>query len=94
MPHRSLYIAAYDICEPARLRRVHLCVKAHATGGQKSAYECFLTPRERDGLITELRGIVDEHVDRFALLRVQERAEPILAGIATPASDPNYYYVG
>ncbi len=94
MPARSLYIAAYDIAEPRRLRRVHLSVKAHATGGQKSAYECFLTPRERDGLIAEVRGIIDESEDRFAMLRVQERARPIIRGTATPPADPDFYYIG
>ena len=94
MTARSLYIAAYDVADPRRLRLTHLAVKSHATGGQKSAYECFLTPRERESLIAEVRRILNEREDRFSMLRTQERAKPILKGKATPASDPDYYYVG
>ena len=94
MANRHLYIAAYDIAHPKRLRKVHIAVKSYATGGQKSAYECFLTPAEREGLIVEVRTLFDDNEDRFALLRVEERAKPILKGIALPAVDPNFYYVG
>lgn len=47
MSNRDLYIAAYDISSARRLRAALKLVKGHATGGQKSAYECFLTPAER-----------------------------------------------
>ena len=58
MKHRDLCIAAYDVADPKRLRAVLKRVKAHATGGQKSAYECFLTQAERQELLADLRGIV------------------------------------
>lgn len=74
MTKRPLYIAAYDVSEPARLRKVHHVVKRFATGGQKSVFECFLTPSERDELLTDVREILDEDEDRLALLRVEPRA--------------------
>jgi len=89
-----LYIVAYDICEPARLRKVHRAVKAYATGGQKSAYECFLASSEKRDLLAELEGLIESDEDRIALLRVEERAQPMLLGIATPAVDPEFYYLG
>lgn len=94
MPKRALYIAAYDVAEPSRLRKVHHVVKRFATGGQKSVFECFLTPSEREALLTEVRALMDHDEDRLALLRVEERARPMLLGIAVPATDPDFFYVG
>lgn len=93
MPHRSLFIAAYDVSSPARLRQVHRTVKAYATGGQKSVFECYLAPMERKTLLAKARNLINEREDRFALLRVEERAAPVLLGIATPPADPNFYFV-
>ena len=94
MTKRVLYIAAYDVAEPSRLRKVHQVVKRFATGGQKSVFECFLTPSEREELLAEARALIDEDEDRLALLRIEERAQPVLLGIATPAVDPEFFYVG
>ena len=94
MAKRVLYIAAYDVSEPSRLRKVHQVVKRFATGGQKSVFECFLTSSERETLLSEARALIDEDEDRLALLRVEERARPVLLGIATPAVDPEFFYVG
>ena len=94
MTKRALYIAAYDVAEPSRLRKVHHVVKRFATGGQKSVFECFLTSSEREELLAETRALIDEDEDRLALLRVEERTQPMLLGIATPAVDPDFFYVG
>lgn len=94
MLKRPLFIAAYDVADPARRRRVHGAVNAYATGGQKSVFECFLTPPERKALLMQAWRIIDEGEDRFALLRVEQRAEPVLLGIATPPADPSFHYVG
>ena len=94
MTKRVLYIAAYDVAEPARLRKIHHVIKRFATGGQKSVFECFLTPSEREELLAEAGALMDEGEDRLALLRVEERARPVLLGIATPAGDPDFFYVG
>lgn len=94
MSHRALYIAAYDVASPRRLRQVHRTVKKYATGGQKSVFECFLSPTERRALLARTRTLVNEREDRFALLRVEERTKPVLLGIATAPADPCFYYVG
>ncbi len=94
MSSRSLYIAVYDVSKPSRLRKVHQIVKAYATGGQKSAYECFLSPAERKTLFADVCGVIHEVEDRFAILRVEERAESVLRGIAIPPADPDFYYFG
>lgn len=94
MPKRVLYVAAYDVADPGRLRRVHRVVRRFASSGQKSAFECFLNPSERRELLAETRPLLDEDEDRFALLRVEERSAPVLLGAATPADGSGFLYVG
>ena len=94
MATRRLYLAAYDVAEPKRLRKIHQAVKRHATGGQKSVFECYLTALEHRDLIAQARSLIDEREDRVALLRVEERTRPVLLGIAMPPADPDFYYVG
>ena len=94
MRKRALYLAAYDIACPSRRRRVHDAVRAYASGGQKSVFECFLTPLERKALLVRTRKLIDEREDRFALLRVEERTAPVLLGIARPPVNPDLRYVG
>ena len=91
---RPLYLAAYDVADPKRLRKVRRVTGQFATGGQKSVFECFLTVSERRDLIWEACSLIDEEEDRFALLRVEERTRPVLLGIAAPAGDTGFRYVG
>ena len=70
MPNRYLYVVAYDITDPKRLRRIHKVVKSYATGSQKSAFECFLTASEPSELISKSRSIIEETEDRLALIPV------------------------
>ncbi len=93
MSRRVLFIAAYDIASPKRLRQVHRTVRKYARGGQKSVFECYLTPLERRTLLVRVRSLISEKEDRFALLRVEERTKPMLLGTATPV-DPDFHYVG
>lgn len=94
MPKRALFIAAYDVSDPTRLRKVHKVVKRYATGGQKSVFECFLTAGEKRDLLSGARSVLDKREDRLALLRIEPRAQPILHGVATPVVDPEFFYVG
>ena len=91
---RALYLAAYDVADPKRLRRVRQVTRLFATGGQKSVFECFLTAEERRALLADACPLIDKDEDRLALLRVEERARPVLLGIATPPVDPGFRYVG
>ena len=93
MQQRNLHLVAYDIADPKRLDTVMQCVRAHATGGQKSVYECFLTTAERGHLLADLAQIVDEDTDRLLLLRLDPRPRVVTLGIAVPPVDPPYYLV-
>lgn len=94
MDSRRLYLVAYDIREPQRLRRVLHVVKAYATGGQKSVYECFLTPAERAELTADLGAVMDRSVDSIVLLRLDPRMRSTCLGVAVPAVDPPFFYQG
>ena len=94
MATSSLYIATCEVADPRRLHRLHQAIRQYATGGQKSVFECFLTPAMRRALIGRALSIIDEGKDRFALLQVEERTKPILLGTAIPAADPNFQYIG
>lgn len=92
MVHRSLYIAAYDISDPRRLRQAHRELKAYACGGQKSLFECFLTVGERRQLLAAMQTLIQPE-DRFLIVRLDPRPEIIALGRAIAPSDPPFFYV-
>lgn len=94
MPKRTLYLAAYDVTEPRRLRKALYVVKGYATGGQKSVYECFLTYAERTVLLSEVRAVLDSSEDRFMLVGLDPRSRIDTLGIAVKPADPEFFYVG
>lgn len=91
---RRLYLIAYDICEPRRLNRVRDVLKAYSTGGQKSVYECWLSPAELEDVIQMLRGLIEPSEDRVHIARMDGRSEPHTLGIAVPPTDPAFFYFG
>ncbi|MBP6719559.1 MAG: CRISPR-associated endonuclease Cas2 [Rhodoferax sp.] len=94
MPHRDLYLGAYDISEPRRLTAALQLTRAYATGGQKSVHELYLTVAERTALIEDMSILMDLATDRFLLLRLDPRSRVHTLGKAVPPSDPDYFYVG
>lgn len=94
MKDRDLYLAAYDIAAPTRLRHALQAVKGYATGGQKSVFECFLSRGEQGALLTEVAGLLDLEEDAFLLLRLDPRARVIALGLAVAPQDPPFFYHG
>jgi CRISPR-associated protein Cas2 len=93
METRSLYLAAYDVADPRRLRAALELVKGYATGGQKSVHECFLTEGERTQLLREVARVLDEHEDSFLLLRLDPRARVLTLGRAVEPVEAPYFHV-
>ncbi len=91
---RALYLVAYDIADPKRLRRVHALAKAHAYGGQKSVLECWLTDAERVQLLEKLARTIRAEEDRLFLLRLDRAARVRTLGLAVPPADPCFFYHG
>ncbi len=94
MSQRQLYLAAYDVSSPRRLRSMLKAVREYSTGGQKSAYECFLTEGERVALLELVADLMDRVEDRFFLLRLDPRAKVGTLGKAVRPIDPRYFYIG
>lgn len=94
MENRKLYVAAYDVRDEKRLRRALQIVKAYATGGQKSVFECFLTEGERRKLLADMKAALDLDVDSLLLVELDPRMEVLTYGIAVPPRDPPFFYAG
>ncbi len=94
MTQRTLYLAAYDVADPRRLRLSLELVKGHATGGQKSVYECFLTDAERAHLLHDMALLLDEEEDSFLLIGLDPRARVYTLGRAQAPVDPDAFYLG
>lgn len=91
---RRLYLIAYDVCEPRRLNKVRELLKAYSTGGQKSVYECWLTPAELTEVREALRRLIDVETDRAHVMTLDGRSRPHTLGIAVPPTDPAFFYFG
>ncbi len=94
MTKRTLFIAAYDIRNSRRLRLALKRVRAYASGGQKSVFECYLTAVECRNLLADVREVIDEDEDSFFLLRLDRRCQVMTLGKAVPPQDGTFYYVG
>lgn len=94
MTQRTLYIAAYDVSDPGRLRDALKVLKGYASGRQKSVFECFLTDAEKRALLAQVRGVLDRDEDRFLLVRLDPRAKIRVRGKAVKPADPPWFYVG
>jgi len=91
---RHLFIIGYDIASPRRLRRALKVVKAHAIGGQKSMYECWLTGGELQQTMRALRDLVDIDEDRVIFLRLDQRAQVHVLGVGIAPEDGEFFYQG
>jgi CRISPR-associated protein Cas2 len=93
METRSLYLAAYDVADPRRLRAALDLVKGYSTGGQKSVHECFLTAGEKAALLRDLAAVLKDAEDSFLLLRLDPRARVLTLGKAIEPLDAPYFHV-
>lgn len=89
---RPLFLACYDVRHPARLRRALLVLKEFATGGQYSAFECYLSSSERHELCYRVQQELEAE-DCFLLILLQRAPTPHLLGAALPAQDGQFYLV-
>ena len=94
MTDRALFLAAYDVADPRRLRVALDLIKGHATGGQKSAYECFLTEAEEARLLQDMALVLEEDEDGFLLVGLDPRSRVYTLGRAEPPADPDRFYLG
>jgi CRISPR-associated protein Cas2 len=94
MTNRQLYLAAYDISCNRRLRKALYVLRSFSSGGQKSVFECFLTPAEKAQLLDEIGRVIDPDEDRFILLRLAGAKHIRTLGKAVLPQDGSFFYVG
>lgn len=80
--NRTLYLVAYDICDPRRLARVCRYLTGYKVGGQKSVFEVWLTPAELGRIRNDLEQMMDEQEDRVHILNLDPRMNPRCYGQA------------
>ncbi len=93
MPQRKLYLVAYDVADSSRLRRMLYVIKDYATGGQKSAYECYLSNSEKREMISRVKVELNISDDRFACIEVKESSTPKTLGKAVPPQNLGYFLI-
>lgn len=91
---RQLYLVAYDIRAPKRLYRAHKVLKEFACGGQKSAFECYLTDGECKELIDRVEQCMDLDEDAFLVIALVDNDAVSTLGIAIKPADELYTYLG
>ena len=65
-----LYLVAYDICEPKRLRKVAEACDAFGVRIEKSVFECDLPPEQFDRLWCRLIDLIKEDEDAVVAYRI------------------------
>lgn len=94
MSTRDPYLLAYDVADRRRLSAVLKLARGHATGGQRSVHECFLTVSERRALLAGYASLREADSDRLLLLRLDPRSRTYALGAATTPADPDFFYLG
>lgn len=90
---KRLFLAAYDVRSPSRLRRVLRNVRGFASGGQYSAYECWLNDASVRELIEEQSRIIDSNEDSFALIPIAARPQVQVLGMAVEPASPSLLWL-
>lgn len=94
MKNRNLYLIAYDIRKPKRLRAALKATRGFATGGQKSVHECWMTDAERGDLLATLAMIINEAEDSLICIHLDPRQSVLTLGKALSPADNDWFYIG
>ncbi len=93
MPSLPLILCAYDVSEPTRLTAARVAVSEFSFGGQRSAYECFVTARDLATLAATAALPLALHSDRLGLFRPAPQGSFTL-GLGCIAQPSPIVYVG
>ena len=79
---RTLFLVCYDIGSPKRLHRVHKYLLGYRVGGQKSFFECWLTPAELREVRQTLETLLEPTQDRAHIFQLDPRMKNDGLGLA------------
>ena len=65
-----MFLVAYDVCSPARLRQVAKVCEDYGVRVEKSVFECDLSPEDFDFFWLQLEECIDRDDDSIAAYRV------------------------
>jgi len=94
METTTLYLAAYDISSPSRLRQALRILLDYSLGRQKSVFECPLDSGEPAQLLARIEQVIDPLEDRFALVRLDRRCATHALGRGVSIELGNLFYIG
>ena len=94
MANHQLFLAAYDIRDHKRLYRALHILKDYTCGGQKSVFECYLTPAEKLRLIQRVASVIDETEDFFLVVPLRQNVPVKTIGMAAAPVDEGFLYFG
>lgn len=90
---RDLYLVAYDVCNPRRLRKVCRYLTGYKVSGQKSVFEIWVTPAELKRIRADLENLIEPEEDRVHFLGLDPRTKPALYGRARHFSQNHFAIV-
>lgn len=70
--NRLLILLAYDVSDPKALSKVRRSLKPFAISGQKSFYECWVTPGELKELTEDIKDLINTDTDRVHFFELHE----------------------
>ena len=85
---RTLYLVAYDVCDPKRLSRVGRYFHGYRVAGQKSVPEIWVTPTELQRIRADMGQLLDAQADRLQLIALDPRMRRRCLGQAHTFSTP------
>ena len=93
MNYRKLYLAAYDIAQPKRLRQFLKLLREFSGNGQKSVFECWLSCAEKKELTQRAHELMELDEDRFILFLLHARLPVITLGKAIAPVDETFIVI-
>lgn len=85
---RTLYLVAYDVCEPRRLARVGRYFHGYRVAGQKSVPEIWVTPAELQRIRADMGRMLNADTDRLQLIALDPRMRRRCLGQAQTFNTP------
>ena len=82
MSKTSLYLVAYDVCNPKRLRQVWRFLQGYKVAGQKSVFEIMASAADLQHILSTLEKLIDPTEDRLHILLLDPRMKPRCLGRA------------
>lgn len=79
---RTLYLVAYDVCDPQRLARVSRYFNSYRVAGQKSVPEIWVTPAELARICNDMTHLINTSEDRLQLIALDPRMRRRCYGLA------------